>query len=1491
MRSLRLLVCVLASAAVAEIEPAPDSVQTVAHWMHTLQESASMSNSLRCAFCDQDSMVGLENRMIRVGNGVLETLNNLMLSQLNSTEAGSTEVQPNDTFRSISDSNSSCDSSINVPEAGALGILERTVQPSFTRNDSIDFHCISNVTDEARVGIELLQERISALVIPLMEELKNVTAMALNHTLRMICSDSFNRYMNFTDFKLKIDPIVVEQAGPMCNLTNELKDIYSLSQNLSMADCASFLPIKLAVRDLFTSLQPANMLCVKDVLGTREGNCAASRALAICEAVCGKNPFYCPAECSAGKKFGGLIMHLSMFFKHKVEYVEGGFNPFNSSSWQAESGDMLIPPLEKKGNLRALDMVFGQSMGLLFKMVLELDQMGRIWFFVFLCLFYGIYYQGQQKHKHAIVMTDTKYLHTGEFSFQTLSDAKAMYLTISDGNFLGFHRRVSGAIRESYSVQTKKRINGNDFKTDPKAAPMVKGAIVSDPYFLVKGLQPTKWYTIKHETGSTVDHKKKKRNLVMSILEGTPMTIILVVMIIYAVMVSVYETVPGNEPLPGYVQGLMIFITFSFATEVALRMYAEKLGCKEGQYFDFFSENATGVYNMIDLLVTLLDLLSLILEWALANSNGEADGGGALGVSTILRTLRFVRLARVMRLGKYTQRFVYVTFYRYQGKDLLMVNASISAKERRRRDKTQSRAASLEESSDHYAFQHGFRTFFRSFMPSQFVLHVVRVVSSSSLFLSHPSLLSQVRVFSDWDFEQSSTHEEDFLHTSAHIPPWNFRGVRQILVKRRSALTVYIFCNFMAILNIAGSIELTANHNCEIGLKSQFDWTSECTLYQQWILQAFSLLFLLIACMFACSGLISWHNLKVSQACTRGMAGFSFSVLYVISLWPLSTQRSGTGAAAGLVAGLFNAFVTLVNISLSAIAVSQAITRACINLRQLFPNAEMIRVIELFGPLVTIPVTWAWFSFFSQLFAPLLLASFYDKIVWFITVLFVCVAPVIRIMHDISLMNTDAQLTLAHSPLSFRNASGRIARMAFQFFVTQVEIIGLTIFAVFLLTKLDSLARYEFEFNTFLCLVKDEFAILFRGGVIRCCVNYLATLLITTDILVQFLVTNYKFTCGMQPYEAAQKLDRRTKQAFEILQTELRQLACFTSDDKDISALFDRIEPSAEVLCRLIGKRVKLTLDTDDEEHFPAVTVVDDVSHHDHLSDAITYLKNKVAILTNVSELMRLKKARAVHAFDQNEADDAVAEEASAATISSGVNPSPASSSVRNPVSGDQRKSSYAGMDGLDTDTDPFKISLFRKFCSADKHEAAVLEPIQETMEREIKEKMVSILRRSHDLGARETNYMGAQEAEWANWDSSMGEEWGDQTQSIVGAIVDLEASKPAMSVIADYFHWMSILMDQADSAWKASKKNKNVVLVEEADCPLCKFMSGNCVCNSSNHSIAWLVAISFFLSSSSRLPLVFLSSSSRLPLVFLSSSRLPLIFSSSSHLRVWASS
>jgi hypothetical protein len=63
-----------------------------------------------------------------------------------------------------------------------------------------------------------------------------------------------------------------------------------------------------------------------------------------------------------------------------------------------------------------------------------------------------------------------------------------------------------------------------------------------------------------------------------------------------------------------------------------------------------------------------------------------------------------------------------------------------------------------------------------------------------------------------------------------------------------------------------------------------------------------------------------------------------------------------------------------------------------------------------------------------------------------------------------------------------------------------------------------------------------------------------------------------------QPYEAAQKLDRRTKQAFELLQTELRQLACFTSDDADIGALFDRIEPSAEVFVRLIGNRVKLVL-------------------------------------------------------------------------------------------------------------------------------------------------------------------------------------------------------------------------------------------------------------------------------------------------------------------------
>jgi hypothetical protein len=595
---------------------------------------------------------------------------------------------------------------------------------------------------------------------------------------------------------------------------------------------------------------------------------------------------------------------------------------------------------------------------------------------------------------------------------------------------------------------------------------MVAGAIVSDPYFLIKGLQPDKYYTVKNETGSGVGLERKKVNMVLSILDSTPVTLVLVVMIIFAgalatrslpfafpsshclhsspppshttpslfclaVLVSVYETIPATaaEPLESWVHALMVFITFAFVAEVSLRMYALKLGCQEGEYFDFFTDQGTGLYNVVDLLVTLIDVVSLILELALAAS----DKAGALGVSTILRVLRFVRLARVMRLGKYTQRFVYVTFYRFKGSELLLSKIPRTPSQRLDDEKCHAR----QEATDHYAFHHGLRTFLKSFLPRQFVLHVVRV-------------------FADWDFEQSSMHEEDFLHVAAHIPPWNFRGVRQILAKRRSALTVYIFCNVMAILNLIGSRSLTNEHECNIGTSSDFDWTAECTLYQQWVLQSVAMWFLVLALIFACSALVSWHNLAVSQKCVRYMSMFSFGVLYVISLWPLSSQsNTNSGAAAGLVSGLFNSFVTLVNISISAICVSQAMTRACRQMRELFPNAEMIRVIELFGPLVTIPVSWAWFSFFAQLFAPLILSSFYDKVVWFITVLFVCAAPVGRIMGDISHMNTDAQLTLAHSPLNLRNASGRLARLAYTFFVTQIELIGVSIFAVFLLTKLD----------------------------------------------------------------------------------------------------------------------------------------------------------------------------------------------------------------------------------------------------------------------------------------------------------------------------------------------------------------------------------------------------------------------------------------------------
>ena len=187
----------------------------------------------------------------------------------------------------------------------------------------------------------------------------------------------------------------------------------------------------------------------------------------------------------------------------------------------------------------------------------------------------------------------------------------------------------------------------------------------------------------------------------------------------------------------------------------------------------------------------------------------------------------------------------------------------------------------------------------------------------------------------DWSFDQSSGHEEDFLHCAAHIPPWNFCAVRQILIKRRSALTAFIFLCILSIFQLAGSNVLTSTHGCEVAFSSTFDAPAECALHQQWVLQMFNLWFLALALLFAVTGLVSWHNLAVSQRCVYWMSAFSMGtsmcleiysgkdgyvhelnsdrllsgILYILSLWPLSSPRRAENIvpATALVSGLFNA--------------------------------------------------------------------------------------------------------------------------------------------------------------------------------------------------------------------------------------------------------------------------------------------------------------------------------------------------------------------------------------------------------------------------------------------------------------------------------------------------------------------------------------------------------------------------------------------------------
>ena len=364
---------------------------------------------------------------------------------------------------------------------------------------------------------------------------------------------------------------------------------------------------------------------------------------------------------------------------------------------------------------------------------------------------------------------------------------------------------------------------------------------------------------------------------------------------------------------------------------------------------------------------------------------------------------------------------------------------------------------------------------------------------------------------------------------------------------------------------------------------------------------------------------------------------------------------------------------------------------------------------------------------------------------------------------------------------------------------------------VFVLRKLEGLERFQFEMEAFVCLVKDEFGVLVRGGLVRGVLNYFATLLLMTDILLMFLTSSYKFSCGMQPFEQAAKVDRRTNQAYEIMRTELRQLACFTSAEDDIAALFERIEPSAEVLCRLIGHRVKLFLDKDANkpDRLPAVVVVDDLMVEEAYSDSITYLKDKIAILPDGwSALAELKKARARQGASMD------------------------------------KQFSVRLHSGDDDDSNMIN--------NANRLAGRVLEPIQETLHRDVAERMgewtpsehscpdtiseisdmcalgtqppVSILRRSHDPEeSTNRNDIGVQDEEWAQWSHDSGDAW-EETGSVVGTVVDIDAGKGVMDILNSYFEWMSQMLDQDEAWWAYTNKldGRNRLKVEVEDCPLC---------------------------------------------------------------------
>jgi cell division protein YceG involved in septum cleavage len=140
-------------------------------------------------------------------------------------------------------------------------------------------------------------------------------------------------------------------------------------------------------------------------------------------------------------------------------------------------------------------------MSFFFKFLASLDETGRMWFFIAISIFIGIFQMGQTQAKQVRFEVDPKYHTTGEFSFNAIMAAKQFFEALSDGNYLGFHHRVTEKAH-MYQVETKKRKDGTKYEETFTSEelesfmkdhePNIEGTIVSDPYFLLKGLQRSK---------------------------------------------------------------------------------------------------------------------------------------------------------------------------------------------------------------------------------------------------------------------------------------------------------------------------------------------------------------------------------------------------------------------------------------------------------------------------------------------------------------------------------------------------------------------------------------------------------------------------------------------------------------------------------------------------------------------------------------------------------------------------------------------------------------------------------------------------------------------------------------------------------------------------------------------------------------------------------------------------------------------------------------